>query len=103
MAATPTEMDNSFVFLIDLQGNKIWGDEIKIRLETHRILVISYERRPNPYVKYHPLEKKFDLPHNANMDEISAVTHNRALLVSVNKVSRSREVTIKVVKGEPQT
>ncbi|XP_026409981.1 17.1 kDa class II heat shock protein-like [Papaver somniferum] len=90
MARTPpTEMDNSYMFLMDLHGNKMEDCEIRVRVEADRTLVISYNTPVvtcEDGVKYISTHiEKLDLPQNANMDAISAVSHNGALLVSVNK------------------
>ncbi|KAI3983076.1 hypothetical protein MKX01_035357 [Papaver californicum] len=75
-AAAPTEMENSFVFLLDLKGEEIYQDEIKIKVEDDKTLVIRYN---------------------------CVVSHNGTLLVSVNKIIQpNTERTIKVVNGEAQ-
>ncbi|MCL7023936.1 hypothetical protein MKW94_015959 [Papaver nudicaule] len=93
-------MGNSFVFLIDLNGKEIFGNEIKVKEEGDRTLVITYDHY-DEYL-FQKQEKSFDLPLNANMDAVSAVSHNGTLLVTVNKVNRRRirERTIKITKVE---
>ncbi|KAI3913659.1 hypothetical protein MKX01_035855 [Papaver californicum] len=92
MARAPTEMVNSYVFLVDLSGKEMSNDEIKVKVEEgDRTLVISYLSST----------QRFDLPKYVNLDAISAISQNDVLLVIVNKVNRvMTERTIKVTKVE---
>ncbi|KAI3923905.1 hypothetical protein MKW92_042615 [Papaver armeniacum] len=96
MATAPTEMVNSYVFLIDLTRKEMTNDELKVKVEGDRTLVISYLSSV-----YGPT-KRFDLPKYVNLDAISAISHNETLFVTVNKVNRvmTERTTIKVTKVE---
>ncbi|KAI3913657.1 hypothetical protein MKX01_035853 [Papaver californicum] len=102
MAPGPTEIENSFVYLVDLQGQQMFDSEIKVNVEGERTPVINYRvKYTNARYPDFSMAKRFDLLLNANIDAISAVTQNGTLIVSVNKVSRSSTVrSINVVKGE---
>ncbi|KAI3955833.1 hypothetical protein MKW98_006193 [Papaver atlanticum] len=102
MAAAPIEMGNSFVLLVDLEGKNIWHDEIKIMVEGDKTVIIRYDGGGSNKFDWH--QERFDLPLNAYLDAISAVSHNGTLLVSVGKIIPSNtERTINVVKGEPES
>ncbi|KAI3897945.1 hypothetical protein MKW92_009616 [Papaver armeniacum] len=96
-AATPVEMSNSYVFHIDLCG-LVLHNEIKVHVEgDDKTLVVRYGAR----FKKQAYSKKFDLPHNANVDSASAVFHNGILIVTVNKFNRpSTAKLVRVMKGE---
>ncbi|XP_026430958.1 17.1 kDa class II heat shock protein-like [Papaver somniferum] len=103
MATAPTEMVNSYVFLIDLSGKEMSNDEIKVKVEGDRTLIVSYLSSVyGPVgISFFWQTKKFDLPKYANLDAISAISHNETLFVTVNKVNRvMTERTIKVTKVE---
>ncbi|KAF5748345.1 hypothetical protein HS088_TW04G00298 [Tripterygium wilfordii] len=100
MAATPAdviEYPNSYVFIVDMPGIK--GSEIKVQVENDNVLVVSGERKRDKEkdekegVKYVRMERrvgkfmrKFNLPDNANMDNISAVSQDGVLRVTVEKL-----------------
>ncbi|KAI3883174.1 hypothetical protein MKW92_009613 [Papaver armeniacum] len=100
MEATSKEMDNSYLFLIDMESKKIYGDEIVVYVEAYSTLVISYKYgRPRSY-----MIKKFDLPQDANLHAISAISLNGTLIISINKAINPPRTTrsIKVIKADKE-
>ncbi|KAI3837355.1 hypothetical protein MKX03_014470 [Papaver bracteatum] len=92
MAATATEMSNSFMFVIDL----------KVDVEGDKILFISFMEYFDDGAWRWKWIKKFDLPRNANLDAISAVSQNGSLIVTINKAiyQLTTPRTIKVSKTD---
>ncbi|KAG9154042.1 hypothetical protein Leryth_000559 [Lithospermum erythrorhizon] len=97
MAATPAdvkEYPNSYEFIIDMPG--LNSADIKVQVEDDNVLVISGVRKREKEkegVKFVRMERrvgkfmrKFVLPENANVDEISAVCKDGVLSVSVQKL-----------------
>ncbi|KAK8581906.1 hypothetical protein V6N13_144899 [Hibiscus sabdariffa] len=99
MAATPAdvmEYPTSYVFIVDMPG--ISHSEIKVQVENDNVLVVSGERKREKdekegVVKYLRMERrmgkfmrKFQLPENANTENISAVCHDGVLRVTVEKL-----------------
>ncbi|XP_026438514.1 17.1 kDa class II heat shock protein-like [Papaver somniferum] len=106
MARAPTETQKSYVFIIDLRSKELYDDEIKVDVEDYWTLVISYGETMIDDFGIHfpyPVETKFDLPPNANLDAISAVSHNGTIIVCVDKLmydSSTRSRYVKVIKTE---
>ncbi|MCL7032273.1 hypothetical protein MKW94_005006 [Papaver nudicaule] len=96
MAATPVEMSNSYVFHIDI-GLLNLQDRIKVYSEDGRTLVVTYGTNSSRDA----FTQRFDLPHNANVDSVSAVSQNGTLFFSVNKFNRPFRVNlVRVIKAE---
>ncbi|MCL7049714.1 hypothetical protein MKW94_021531 [Papaver nudicaule] len=98
MAATPTKVGDSYVFLMDLEGGKVYSDEIKVFGEGDRTLVIDYWHNVDYDKNSRHGKKKFDLPQSVNMDTISAVTQNGVLMVTVKKVVTRLGTTPRTIK-----
>ncbi|KAI3848457.1 hypothetical protein MKW92_046058 [Papaver armeniacum] len=100
MATTPTEMGKSYVYLIDLNGQEMLNDEIKVDMEGDTTLVISFGSTINSSTVVLN-KKKFDLPLNVNLDAISAASHNGTLMVTIKKtINRLKTArSIKVTKA----
>ncbi|KAI3913658.1 hypothetical protein MKX01_035854 [Papaver californicum] len=106
MVATSKEMDNSYLFLIDRQSKFGYDDEIKVNVNADSTLVIAYKC----YLSVDPKWgiKKFDLPQDANLDSISAISLNGTLIVSVSKKTiiktinqpRTTRRSIRVIKAD---
>ncbi|KAL9263761.1 17.9 kDa class II heat shock protein-like protein [Drosera capensis] len=112
MAATPAdilEYPNAYTFIVDMPGIKT--GEIKVQVEDGNVLVISGERKKEEEekdVKYLRVERregrfmrKFVLPENADTDNVSAVSRDGVLTVTVKKLpppepKKPRMVEVKV-------
>ncbi|KAI3907613.1 hypothetical protein MKW98_016257 [Papaver atlanticum] len=81
MATTHTEMNNSYVFIIDLDGQKISNGRVDVKVETDGIICIGFNYVVPLVSCVYRTRKKFDLPRDANLDEISAVSHKGMLIV----------------------
>ncbi|MCL7046258.1 hypothetical protein MKW94_002105 [Papaver nudicaule] len=102
MAARPTEMGNSYVCLLDLYGDeRIVDDEINFKVEGDNTLVITYYHYDEWPAENISMTNRFDIPQNANLDAISAVSQNGMLIVTIKKtISRlSAPWSIKVTKA----
>ncbi|MCL7024485.1 hypothetical protein MKW94_017250 [Papaver nudicaule] len=98
MAATPAdikEYPDSYVFTLDMPGLK--SEEIKVQVEDNNVLTATglrqRESEKEKEVKYVRMERrigkfmrKFVLPENANVEEISAVCADGVLTVTVKKL-----------------
>ncbi|KAK6944778.1 Alpha crystallin/Hsp20 domain [Dillenia turbinata] len=97
IAATPAdvkEYNDSYVLIVDMPGLK--SGDVKVQVEDANMLVISGERKREEEkdgVKYLRMERrvgkfmrKFALPENANVDDISAVCQDGVLTVTVKKL-----------------
>ncbi|KAK6941325.1 Alpha crystallin/Hsp20 domain [Dillenia turbinata] len=97
VAATPAdvkEYSDSYVIIVDMPGLK--SGNVKVQVENDNMLVISGERKREEEkdgVKYLRMERrvgkfmrKFALPENANVDDISAVCQDGVLTVTVKKL-----------------
>ncbi|KAI3955836.1 hypothetical protein MKW98_006196 [Papaver atlanticum] len=103
MPTAPMEMVSSYVFLVDLNGKGMSNDEIKVKVDGDKTLVISYLSSVyGPVaVSFFWQTKRFDLPKYVNLDAISAISYKETLLVTIDKVNRvMTERTIKVTKVE---
>ncbi|GAB2247293.1 hypothetical protein Droror1_Dr00007175 [Drosera rotundifolia] len=112
MAATPAdilEYPNAYTFIVDMPGIKT--GEIKVQVEDGNVLIISGERKKEEEekdVKYLRVERregrfmrKFVLPENADTDNVSAVSRDGVLTVTVKKLpppepKKPRMVEVKV-------
>ncbi|KAI3949961.1 hypothetical protein MKW92_017073 [Papaver armeniacum] len=113
MAATPAdikEYPDSYVFVLDMPGLK--SEEIKVEVEDNNVLAVTGTRcredEKEKEVKYVRMERrigkfmrKFILPENANVDEISAVCLDGVLTISVKKLpppepKKPRTIEVKV-------
>lgn len=96
MAATPADVKESaasYVFVIDMPGLK--STDIRVQVEAGNVLLISGERRREEEegARYLRMERrvgkfmrKFVLPENANLDNITAVCSDGVLTVTVEKL-----------------
>ncbi|KAL1199168.1 17.6 kDa class II heat shock protein [Cardamine amara subsp. amara] len=98
MAATPADViehPNAYAFVVDMPGIK--GDEIKVQVENENVLVVSgarqRENKETEGVKYVRMERrmgkfmrKFQLPDNADLENISAACNDGVLKVTVQKL-----------------
>ncbi|KAL3497448.1 hypothetical protein ACH5RR_040180 [Cinchona calisaya] len=108
MAATPAdvkEYPNSYVFIVDMPGSK--ANEIKVQVEDDNVLVVSGERKREKEdgVKYLKMERrvgksmrKFVLPENANVNDVSAVNQDGVLVVTVPKLPPPQAKKSKIVE-----
>ncbi|KAL9445028.1 hypothetical protein AB3S75_018096 [Citrus x aurantiifolia] len=96
MAATPAdikEYPNSYVFEVDVPGLK--SDQLKVHVGEDNVLAVSGERKrekDKDVVRYIKMErrlgkylKKFVLPDNADTDNITAVSQDGVLTITVHK------------------
>ncbi|KAH9653215.1 17.6 kDa class II heat shock protein [Citrus sinensis] len=96
MAATPAdikEYPNSYVFEVDVPGLK--SDQLKVHVGEDNVLAVSGERKrekDKDVVRYTKMErrlgkylKKFVLPDNADTDNITAVSQDGVLTITVHK------------------
>ena len=95
MASTPAdvkEYSDHYLFVIDMPGIK--SSSIKVQVEDDKLLVISGERKDEDKDgKYLRMERKvgkfmrkFNLPDDANADQITALCQDGVLAVKVEKV-----------------
>ncbi|MCO5605059.1 hypothetical protein L7F22_059237 [Adiantum nelumboides] len=88
------EYPNSYVFIADMPGLK--SSDIKVTVESGNVLLLSGERKKeeeSPEVKYLSMERrtlkfmrKFTLPSDANVENISAACQDGVLTVTVPKI-----------------
>ncbi|KAH6821218.1 HSP20-like chaperones superfamily protein [Perilla frutescens var. hirtella] len=103
------ETADAHVFEVDVPGLK--GEEVKVEVEAGRMLQISGERsnvEGEKNEKWHCEERssgkflrRFRLPENAKMEQVTAKMENGVLTVTVPKegVNEKREVKVKVSGG----
>ncbi|KAH6777624.1 HSP20-like chaperones superfamily protein [Perilla frutescens var. frutescens] len=103
------ETADAHVFEVDVPGLK--GEEVKVEVEAGRMLQISGERsnvEGEKNEKWHCEERssgkflrRFRLPENAQMEQVTAKMENGVLTVTVPKegVNEKREVKVKVSGG----
>ncbi|KAI0522637.1 hypothetical protein KFK09_005022 [Dendrobium nobile] len=99
MASTPAdvkELPSAYEFVLDMPGVK--SGEIKVQIEDGNVLAITGERRRDEEDKegagkYLKMERrvgkfmrKFSLPDNSNLENISAVYSDGVLKVTVQKL-----------------
>ncbi|KAL2337898.1 hypothetical protein Fmac_012344 [Flemingia macrophylla] len=99
------ETPESHVFKADLPGLK--KEEVKVEVEEGRVLHISGERsveKEDKNEKWHRVERgrgkfqrKFWLPENAKLDEVTASMENGVLTVTVPKVPE-KEPQVKTIQ-----
>ncbi|KAI3923904.1 hypothetical protein MKW92_042614 [Papaver armeniacum] len=94
---TPTEMGTSYIFLVDLEGRELFDDEIEVKVNGNRDLVISYNYDWGEGLDV-PKTKTLDLPANAIRDAVSAVLYNGTLIVSVNKEVNERSTSPRCIR-----
>ncbi|KAJ1423408.1 HSP20-like chaperone [Sesbania bispinosa] len=111
------EYPDSYKFVVDMPGLK--SDQIKVNMEDSTLVVSGERRRDKDKdhkegVKYLRMErkpgkflKKFELPENANCDEISACYQDGVLTVTVHKKpppepKKPKTIQVQVSSPQPQ-